>query len=301
LEEREYKNQRSTAELGAKMSGNEQNSPRGFFGLVSLISECPSSGDESLGLPETAQSRHNDDAGLERCEASGQAGQPNEQSDSAGSLLPDRAKGSDQRRETIRVWVLGLAGLFVILAIIAVDMNNSSPRDAARTSKGPDTANNQGSQPSYAPPRSPARELTFEKPAVGSGNLLTTAQIRWCLREQIRIDTLRDRIVTDDSVIEFNRIVDDYNIRCGSFKYRKGNLEQARREVDAAKDKIAQEILLGDVNLLNRISGPLETHGSPSTPIYKGDIQSKDKLSPSKELTIKKGDGQQDQSVIPKR
>ena len=34
-----------------------------------------------------------------------------------------------------------------------------------------------------------------------------------------------------DVEVVINRVVNRYNARCGSFRYRQGDLEQARREV----------------------------------------------------------------------
>ena len=58
-------------------------------------------------------------------------------------------------------------------------------------------------------------------------------QLRWCVREARRIEIARD-ITTQTEVdvdVVINRVVNRYNARCGSFRYRQGDLERARRNV----------------------------------------------------------------------
>ena len=85
-------------------------------------------------------------------------------------------------------------------------------------------------------------DLRFSKPQVGRGNVLNVAELRWCLREDIRIDTLRPQPTTNAQIDEFNRLVSDYNGRCGSFRYREGTLARARREVEQHRSKIVASV-----------------------------------------------------------
>ncbi len=92
-----------------------------------------------------------------------------------------------------------------------------------------------GAGPSATPsPADRTRPLEFQMPPVGEGRVLSMPELRWCVREDGRIE--RERRVRRTSLAEvdrFNRRVDNYNSRCGSFQYRRGELEQARREVGA--------------------------------------------------------------------
>jgi len=88
-----------------------------------------------------------------------------------------------------------------------------------------------------------SKELSYKKPPVGAYNILSVPQIRWCLRERIRIESIRNLPRTKTEVEAFNRKVDDYNIRCGSFQYSRDALEQARREVKANRERIAQQAI----------------------------------------------------------
>ena len=93
-----------------------------------------------------------------------------------------------------------------------------------------------GSGPSASSPDAPAGTgpLDFRIPPVAEGRVLSMPELRWCVREDRRIE--RDRLVPATSqadVDRFNSRVDNYNSRCSSFRYRPGDLERARREVGA--------------------------------------------------------------------
>lgn len=87
--------------------------------------------------------------------------------------------------------------------------------------------------------------LQFSIPPIGPGNLLSTSQIRWCFREKIRIETKRPYVKTNFDVDAFNDGISDFNQRCGSYSYRKGTLEQAKRDVQKLRSEIVAEALLG--------------------------------------------------------
>ena len=92
-----------------------------------------------------------------------------------------------------------------------------------------------GSGPSAGPgPAGGARPLDFQIPPVAEGRVLSMPELRWCVREDRRIE--RERLVPATSQVDvdrFNRRVRGYNSRCGDFRYRAGDLERARREVAA--------------------------------------------------------------------
>ena len=86
-------------------------------------------------------------------------------------------------------------------------------------------------------------DLRFSKPPVGSDSVLNIAELRWCLREDMRIETLRPQPTTNAQIDEFNRLVSDYNRRCRSFRYREGRLARARREVEQHRSEIVASVL----------------------------------------------------------
>ncbi len=98
--------------------------------------------------------------------------------------------------------------------------------------------------PSYTPPVSPAQQpgLDFSQPPVGQNKVLSVAQIRWCLREEIRIEVLRPLPTTNSQIDQFNAVVADYNNRCGNYRYRGGTLTRARREVERVRAQIVASV-----------------------------------------------------------
>jgi hypothetical protein len=76
--------------------------------------------------------------------------------------------------------------------------------------------------------------LTEEKPSVGRGQLLNNNQIAYCISEKIRINAMKPLVDNYNSsdVNIFNMAVDDYNSRCGSYKYKSGSLEYVKRKVN---------------------------------------------------------------------
>lgn len=86
-------------------------------------------------------------------------------------------------------------------------------------------------------------ELQYTKPPVGTNNNLSVPEIRWCVYEKIRIEAMRDIINTNAGIYEFNQFVNDYNSRCGRYRYRKGSKSQAERDVEAYRSRIVSEAI----------------------------------------------------------
>jgi hypothetical protein len=86
--------------------------------------------------------------------------------------------------------------------------------------------------------QAPAFEI--EMPDTGRDRLLSVAQLRWCLREDLRIEVFEQRLSYSEPQ-RFNVMVSDYNRRCTRFRHRDDDLEQARRDVDGARKWIVEE------------------------------------------------------------
>ena len=136
-------------------------------------------------------------------------------------------------------WFWGLAGIGVLIWLF-----NAAQEGSSRSSSGrPYTQ--ASSSPRYTPPAvSPAQQqgLDYSQPPVGQNDVLSIAQIRWCLREGIRIEVLRPMPMTNAQIDQFNAIVSDYNSRCGSYRYRQGELARARREVEQQRSQIVASV-----------------------------------------------------------
>jgi len=160
--------------------------------------------------------------------------------------LPDQTKAGS---EPIQWWPFKLAvtitGVLLIMAMISIGtqqgMKSSSttpsstqtysPRETASAPARQATSLSQGSAPQY------------KKPQTGTNNVLSEPEICWCIRENIRIEAMRGVMDTNEGITEFNRIVDDYNSRCGSYRYRQGSQSRAERDVEPYRSQIVAEAI----------------------------------------------------------
>lgn len=85
--------------------------------------------------------------------------------------------------------------------------------------------------------------LVYQRPSSGNDRLLPIPQIRWCLRQSIRLEAVRDVVSSIVDVQHFNELVADYNSRCGSYRYRSGSLSRARGDVESARDQIEADAI----------------------------------------------------------
>jgi hypothetical protein len=90
--------------------------------------------------------------------------------------------------------------------------------------------------------RAPAKPSTWsmDKPPIGRNAVLNVGQIRYCLAEKLRMDAYEGVIdnTREEEINRFNVLVNDYNTRCGEFRYHLGDLERAQLEVDASRGSI---------------------------------------------------------------
>ena len=140
-------------------------------------------------------------------------------------------------------WILGIIG--VILVIWLINKGDQSGKIPSYDPVSP-SPNHSHSQSSPVPQTSNVNQntgLQYIKPSVGNNNVLSVPEIRWCIREKIRIEAMRDVIDTNDGIDEFNRIVNDYNSRCGSYRYRQGSQAQAERDVEPYRSQIVAKAI----------------------------------------------------------
>jgi len=82
-----------------------------------------------------------------------------------------------------------------------------------------------------APTPAPATSATVEtRPPVGQGLTLNRSQIRYCVFQGQRLETIRTLTTTNYQIDRFNGLIDDFNSRCSSYRYRSGVLSSVQRE-----------------------------------------------------------------------
>lgn len=138
------------------------------------------------------------------------------------------------------MWVLG--GIAAVVGAIWLlgqrETNTTYPTPTYSQPAQPETQ-------SYSPPAEPQAPARPQEsiPPVGQDLVLSTAQIRYCLAEDIRLESAKSVADSHNAseVDRFNSMVADYNSRCGSFRYRSGALDSAKRDVESYRSQLQSE------------------------------------------------------------
>jgi peptidoglycan hydrolase-like protein with peptidoglycan-binding domain len=211
---------------------NKKDESKGFAGLSSLVSDVgtspppsakkePSntSGASSSPPPPTSQTAQP---------------QPSQQHQTYQEPAQPPSSGSSGSK-----WVFGIAAVIGVLWLIG--QSDKSPTSPAPAYSPP----TQSATPSYSPPAEPQAPSRPQEsmPPVGQDLVFSTAQIRYCLAEDIRMEGVKSALnnYIDSDVGRFNAMVADYNSRCGSYRYRSGALESARRDIEPYRSQLQSE------------------------------------------------------------
>ncbi|SFQ17989.1 Putative peptidoglycan binding domain-containing protein, partial [Pseudomonas borbori] len=174
---------------------------------------------------------------------SSQAARPERQEQPRPSQKTYQAPAQPPGEANAGKWVLGIAAVIGFIWLFSQSDDNSSSRPTYSPAPSSTTvAPTPALQPSAAQSQAPSRPAE-EKPSVGRNNVLSTAQIRYCLAEKIRLDAAESVVnnYVDSDVDRFNGYVNDYNSRCGEFRYRQGALESVRRDVEPYRSQLQAE------------------------------------------------------------
>jgi peptidoglycan hydrolase-like protein with peptidoglycan-binding domain len=222
---------------------NKQEERRGFAGLASMVSDVETEVASSLMHANTEPSPLSQGA-----------------TQTGDQLQQPQSKPKTHRRATqlsgvssIGKWLFGIVALMGITWFVYQSGNHRTSGPAytsglSSSSVTPAPTPASPSTPRQIPPRPTVQpqvtnRLNEDKPLVGKNNVLTTAQIRYCLAEKIRLDASEAGVnkYVDSEVERFNGYVGDYNGRCGEFRYRQGELESARVDVEPYRDQLEAE------------------------------------------------------------
>lgn len=123
-----------------------------------------------------------------------------------------------------KYWLWIAIGIFVIWAWAS--SGDKSPSSSSGSSNYSYSSNN----------------LTESLPSYGSGagHTLNASEIYYCLAETVRIDANRGTVIQYDnfSIDRFNRTIEDYNARCGDYRYKPSALTSANKALDANRYSI---------------------------------------------------------------
>jgi|JI8StandDraft_1071087.scaffolds.fasta_scaffold01373_2 hypothetical protein len=204
----------------------------GFAGLSSLVSDVEIDADVTKSVPAAPELAKKD------APVNEQKGATNAQETSQPKPTTQTYQAPVQHSDNSGwKWVLGIGAVIAVIWIAGSGNKNQT---------SPSSYSSSPSAPSYSPPAAtPAvpSQLSEELPPVGTNNVLSSAQLRYCLAEDIRLESAKTAVnnYIDTHVDRFNGMVSDYNSRCGQFRYRKGGLESARSEVERYRADLQTE------------------------------------------------------------
>ena len=241
------------------MAGDNDKDKKGFSGLSDLASEVS-------GIDEPIKP-----------EPKAEAKQPPQPQPAASPSEPERTTTSSPPPiETVSSgkssggsggkWILGIIGVVFVIWLI-----NNGGQSNKKPSYTPPSSSQSYSYPQSSPApavQTPSSNqstgLQYTKPSVGTNNVLSVPEIRWCIREGIRIDAMRDVIDTNAGIDEFNPIVNDYNSHCGSYRYRQGSQSRAESDVEPYRSQIVAEAI-SEASQLGRSYQPSVSPGASTS------------------------------------
>ncbi|ENM6365261.1 peptidoglycan-binding protein [Vibrio alginolyticus] len=207
--------------------------PIGFNGISSLVSKLDLTGPKIAQEPIDETALHNNISKEEATPKSSTRTEKTieEESNSKSGFSP-------------WVWVALLIIIIVAIVSSQENHNNNSYSESKNKNITPEritvprtdknTINNNN-------------KLTFSMPEPGSNRVLSVSELRWCLREEITLNTYQTELSvnrSNDRVIDkYNELVEKYNARCGSYKYYEDQLNRAKREVFSLKNEIEYNAL----------------------------------------------------------
>lgn len=143
----------------------------------------------------------------------------------------------------------GAVGLVLLVANMS---NNSGPSSSASSSSSrpiqptfpstPPRANGDDfSSPRILTPQVEPVDTSEVKPPIGSGNLFSRSNIRYCRYQKARLKSIEGDLRNPYEIDEFNKLADDYNARCSNFRYQENDLRVVEEEVRIKATLLSQD------------------------------------------------------------
>ncbi|EJC6782341.1 peptidoglycan-binding protein [Vibrio parahaemolyticus] len=207
--------------------------PMGFNGISSLVSKLDLTGPKIAQEPIDETALHNN---ISKEEATPKS----------STITEKTIEEESNSKSGFSPWIWVALLIIIIVAIVSSqeNHNNSSYSESKNKNITPErttvpltdknTINNNN-------------KLTFSMPEPGSNRVLSVSELRWCLREEITLNTYQTELNVNRSnnrvIDKYNELVEKYNARCGSYKYYEDQLNRAKREVFSLKNEIEYNAL----------------------------------------------------------
>lgn len=210
----------------------------GFSGISSLLPDDP----PDAASQQPAPAAHPDGSQSTAVPpASGATGSI--QSKSPASVSQPKQSVSQPRSGgggAVWAWIGGIAAVIFAIWVVSQSGTQSSGQSDYQS---PVVQGDSSAQPSTPTQNDQANATTataqqsavpaLQRPPVGSGNIFSVGEIRYCLVLKQWVEGAQPVVDTysQDQVDRFNKMVDDYNSRCHDFRYQTGDLEKAKRDI----------------------------------------------------------------------
>ena len=227
----------------------EKKNNKGFSGLLSLVSNIDDS-DNGPTIEARSKKQSSTDEATDNTQTSGNLVHkyPNTSStrgrQRAGNQLtvPNPKQIQLPPKEEFqpnapRWWRVGLIAL--VLAILAFISFQLNIRDVITSYFQPSLTKESISEGSLIP----SSDLEYSEPPIGEGYHLSISQIRWCLREYIRINSLHTISTTEQKIEKLRALIDEYFKRCKVYFYDDNDMTSAQIEIESNEEKINAEAL----------------------------------------------------------
>jgi len=131
-----------------------------------------------------------------------------------------------------------ILSICVVLIILFSYMSSDNKQQFTNSSDANYSSNASSSNSSS----NTSENVVYTKPSFGTGQTFSTAELRWILREEIRIETMRPRLRSNYAVHEFNYLVDNYN-SCAKGQYYDNSMSVAKQDVENDRSSIVNEAI----------------------------------------------------------
>lgn len=147
------------------------------------------------------------------------------------TLLPALYRKRKGQRFRSLVWGGGALLILVLILAAATEDKKRSTYSTSTYTPQTSTPNVTTTKTKTVPPIE-AEPVSYEetKPSVGRNQSLNRSEIRYCIFQGKRLDAARTLAQTNTAIDRFNVLVNDFNSRCGSFRYGQNDMDAVNRE-----------------------------------------------------------------------
>lgn len=151
-------------------------------------------------------------------------------------------------------WILFVVGVIVVIAVLKDDKPSKSSSSYSASGYSSTSPNAYSSPPSYQTPSFTAPAPTYpsysssydrseDKPPYGTDLVLSAGQIRYCLSQDIRLEGWRSVVnqYSETATGAFNRAVNDFNGRCGQYRYKQSVWTSVNSSVQSQRSSLYSE------------------------------------------------------------